>query len=144
VKVCPYCAEELADDVVVCTHCGRDTSEGPAKTTTPPQPVVAPSAEEIVRASAEQRVLGAGAGAPARAEPISRKALAAFGVVAVVGVLGSAVEIPPGAAVTADLVALGLGVGALTSSRRSRGTGLAAAAVVLAILGLIGYGRHLI
>src|SRR3989304_3413138 len=29
VKVCPYCAEELADDIVECTQCGRDTTVEP-------------------------------------------------------------------------------------------------------------------
>ncbi len=34
-KVCPHCAEELPDEIRVCSHCGRDTTVEPVWKTSP-------------------------------------------------------------------------------------------------------------
>jgi hypothetical protein len=142
VKVCPYCAEELADDIVECTQCGRDTTVEP-EWRQMPQPAVTPSAEQIVRAS-DARASGSEGGGRTGANKL---AVASFLVVMVVGVLGTAARFPPAPAVAAFAVALGIGVKAIQETRSESGEsgfGFAAAAVVLSVIGLLGYGRQLI
>src|SRR3990172_8466454 len=85
VKVCPYCAEELADDIVECTQCGRDTTIEP-EWKEMSQPAVAPSAGQIVRASEERASTSRGDGRTGA----NKLAVASFLVVMVVGVLGTA------------------------------------------------------
>jgi len=142
VKVCPYCAEELADDIVECTQCGRDTTVEPGWRQMP-QPTVTPSAEQIVRASEERASSSKGGGRTG----VNRLAVASFIVVMVVGVLGTAASFPPAPAVAAFAVALGIGVKAIQETRSESGEsgfGFAVAAVVLSLIGLLGYGRQLI
>jgi len=142
-KVCPYCAEELADDAVECTQCGRDVTVDP-EWKRDPQPVPIPSAEQIVRAS-EERAVRTGAG---RRAGMNRFAIAAFVLAMAVGILGTASRFPPVPAVGACLVALGLGVKAVLETRAAGSTesgfGFAAAAIALSVLGIVGYGRNLI
>ena len=143
VKVCPYCAEELADDVVTCTQCGRDVSVEPEWKRTP-QPVVAPSAEQIVRASQERAArpeVGGRGG-------MNRLAIAAFILAMAVGILGTAASFPPAPAVVLLAAALGIGVKAVMETRAAGSTqsgfGFAVVAIVLSVIGLFGYGRSLI
>ena len=142
-KVCPYCAEELADDVVACTQCGRDTTDEP-RWKREPQPAVTPSAEQIVRASEERAArpqIGGRAG-------MNRLAVASFIVAIAVGILGVAAPFPPAVAVAAFAIAIALGLKAMQETRSApaggSGYGFAVAAVVLSGIGLIGYGRLLI
>ena len=142
-KVCPFCAEELAEDVVDCTQCGRDTTVEPEWMRTP-QPTVTPSAEQIVRTSQ----VGAPGTEVTGRSGMNRLAIASFVVVMAVGILGTAAQFPPALAVAAFAVAIALGVKAMQETRVASSTpsgfGFAAAAVVLAVVGILGYGRLLI
>jgi hypothetical protein len=143
VKVCPYCAEELADDVVVCTHCGRDISVEP-EWRRDPAPARAPTAEEIVRSSSAP---AADAGLVAR-RGMNGLAIVAFLAAIGAGIFGTAAAFPTalGLIVHAAVVVLGLAAMRRTRARPAEGSGygFAVAAVVLGAIGLIGYGRALI
>lgn len=141
-KVCPYCAEELADDMVLCAQCGRDTTDQPEWSLNP-QSAAKPSAEQIVRTSEQRAAQPAGGRKGA-----NRLAVASFVAAMAVGILGAAAGIPPGLAVASFVVVIGLGVRAAQETRAAGGSeggfGFAVAAVVLSVVGVIGYGRQLI
>jgi hypothetical protein len=143
VKVCPFCAEELADDVVDCTQCGRDTTVEPEWTRTP-QPAVTPSAEQIVRTSAAQ----SSAGETGERAGMNGLALASFLAALGAGIFGTAATFPTELGVLVHAAVVGLGLAGMwqTRSRPAAGSGygFAVAAVVLGTIGLIGYGQALI
>ena len=142
-KVCPYCAEELADDVVACTQCGRDTTVEPEWRRSP-EPIPTPSAEEIVRASAGRSPAGE-TGERVGMDPL---AIAAFLAAIGAGIFGEAAAFPVALGVLVHAGVVGLGLAAMRQTRArpagGSGYGFAVAAVVLGSIGLIGYARALI
>ena len=142
-KVCPYCAEELADDVVACTQCGRDTTVEPEWRRSP-ELAPTPSAEQIVRSSQER----SSTGETGERAGMNGLALASFLAAIGVGIFGTAAAFPVALGVLVHVGVVGLGLVAMRQTRArpdgGSGYGFAVAAVVLGTIGVIGYGRGLI
>jgi hypothetical protein len=144
VKVCPFCAEELEDDAITCTHCGRDVTEVPDRPTEAPR-TWRPSAEEIVRRAARgpDRPVGLFG-----RSGLNRVAAASFLVVIGTAILGTAADTPPALGLALYGVGFVLAAVAIrqTLSRLGErsGFGFALVAAALAVVGLIGSGRALV
>lgn len=129
-KVCPHCAEELPDEIRVCSQCSRDTTVEPVWKTNP-------------RVPSGTGLYGPGAGPPtglptATGEtPANTLAVTALGVVLVSQVLGLYSWV---LALIADAAGFLMGLVAMHQVRSSKepgyGFGFALAAVIIGGLGL--------
>jgi hypothetical protein len=153
-RVCPHCAEELPDDALVCTHCGKDPTVEPERST-PVRPDEEPwrpgtPGAPLSPGSPAASGLPPGAAPPPteRPVPLGRQPANTLAVLSLVVVLVS------GAfgffnwwlSMGLNVVGLVMAVVAMQQVRGSpgdRGFGFALAALILGALGLLGFLRFL-
>jgi hypothetical protein len=75
-KKCPFCAEEIQDEAVVCKHCGRDIPDGDQPDMGPAEP-----------ATATAQVAPTGVSEPGAPEPTARRGKSVKLILVGVGVL---------------------------------------------------------
>jgi hypothetical protein len=145
-RVCPYCAEELPDEIEICTHCGRDTAVEPEWKTVPGRPDAPGVSTPGPGSTAYPPSFGPPA-PPSSAERVPANALAVMALVVVL--VSSAFGVfSRGLGLVGDVAGLLMGAVAMqrirASSLSDRGSGFAIAAMILGGLGVLGSLRMLL
>lgn len=138
VKVCSWCAEELADDAIVCSLCGRDPSSKP-ELARPSRTSDAVSPGHVDPIGSDGTEIP-----PTPSTPLSSRMNGAAAAAIIIVVLSYAASFAgPLFALLVELIGGGLGLLALRQIQESggaeRGREIALIAVVLAGLGVLGF-----